>query len=1182
MKWSLLILLSFICTTLGIPHCQSILEGGYSCVSTAVHTVSIGTNGTDEPHCVTDDTVSCESLYYTLNQINLQTSTPNTTWLVLISSNQLVSSTIQVTFDIDFSCLILCGEGPVNISTSTVLSPVLQLKSKHSCGSVLFYNLTFDFNVKREEVIKESVIINAFQNVILINAFVTKSSDWKMRDVRKNITIISSLFFANHFDRALLDLASPAVYISRTTFKHSLVQLTDNFISPVSIHSHSVTITDCVFTDSEILTEGVLETTAVSAVLSLSNRIEESLLIRITGCTFTESNHLFTSVISIASAICKVHLSDLLFHRNHFESHDSLINIDTDSVKSTVQMENSIFYDNKAIAVNVQSLLEKFIISNSTFEKSAGSIFVNSGKIKSIDISDVSITFISSYASLFSASHLISVENSQISFYGDINIENNVGTAFKASNSYLTFEEWSTIMIKNNTAPKGGGLSLSFIRNNNLSPFIEIKDTATVEFNSNVALLGGAIYIELPTINEVPCSIFELGNVSFVNNTALTKGNDVLFDYGPSKPSGNCTLASYAAQLYYNVFISSIDGSQSHISVFPGQLIQFKSTSSAICEATVYLTCNGHICPSQILPLSGSKVQLVENESIITTDLTVNRNISDSFKDIQFHLSCQSSHKTLMIDVKDCPLGFFFDNVTATCKCCSESICNPKYYQCSLVEGKACIREGYWFGKVEDNGSDSPDDTFIFQCYYPDCLTGSKCQLQNEELFTYTSLPEAQDDQCFFNKGQKLCRQCSDGYHFTYLGLQCVRGTNCGWNLLGLILLAIVINIIIGLLWIGIIKFRGGLTFGISLGPLIFIAFGRLQPYGAFESFEPLQVYFSVLSLFILDSSILGYIPVCTPISTGVGQQLLNYIGPLVIIVMILSIVIVTNCCPRYSNKLFDNPLQVICLLALVTFWSLARTCNSLLLPMRFGNSLTFVIDPNVNIASNYTFIWLAVIPVYIFLYIVIIFMTLSPFLAKTKIFNTVRMKAILDVCQSCYKDKWRWYSSVYFTTWIVSAPLITYPASFSFGAAILIGVTVAHFVFQPYAFNWLNIVDTLLLVDLQILCSIVCDPRNIEIVTNETAGKSTSLVLTAVVYSLSILPVACYALFGAGIVLRRIRACKKKTKSVSGSSDEFYVNVTMSENQQLIRERMEPKDLNISLRSHVMARDSILYDLSM
>uniref|UniRef100_A0A1X7UQG7 Uncharacterized protein n=1 Tax=Amphimedon queenslandica TaxID=400682 RepID=A0A1X7UQG7_AMPQE len=1131
-----LILLLFLSSTLFLPvsttpasHCQSILEEDSFCTRDPVRIISISINGTDGPHCITDDSVSCKSLNYTLNQINLQASTTNTTWLVLISSDQLISSVIRVTFDIDFSCLILCGDGSVTIFTTTVLSPVLELKSKHNSGNIIISNLTFDFNVKRKAVIQKSVIINAFQNFIMINSFVTKSSDWKMTNIRKNITIISSSFTANHFDRALLELTAPSVYMSKTMFNHSLAQLTDNFISKISTHS----------------------------------QLEELIQIIVTGCSFTKSDHLFTSVISIASNKCK----------NHFESDNSLISIDTDSTKSTVELENSVFYDNTAIAVSVKFLLAQLTISNSSFEESKGSVFVNS---------DVNIRSIRAYVSLFSTSQLISVENSQVSFYGDIIIEDNVGTALKGSNSYLTFEEWSSITIRNNTALKGGGLSLSFIKDGLTSVF-EIEDTATVEFNSNVALLGGAVYIDLSAIDEIPCSIFELGNISFVNNSALTKGNDVLFDYGPSLPTGNCTLTSYTSQLYYDVHISSIDGSQSRISVFPGQFIRFKSTSTAICEATVYLTCNGRVCPSQILPLSGSKVQLLEKESTVTTDLTINRNISDAFDDIQLHLICQDSHKTLTIDVTDCPLGFFFDSVTATCKCCSESVCDPKYYQCSLVEGEACIKAGNWFGKEEDNGNNDTDHNFIIHlCYYPYCLSGSRCQIKNEESLTFVSLPEAQDEQCLFNKGKKQCKECRDGYHFTYLGVQCVKGANCGWNLLGLILLAIIINVIVGLVWIGIIKFKGGLTFGISLGPLIFIAFGRLEPFGAYEAFEPLEVYFSILSLFILDNSILGYIPACTPISTGVGQQLLNYIGPLVIIAMIVSIVIITNCCPRYSNKMFDNPLQVICLLALVTFWSLARTSNSLLLPLRFGNRMTYFIDPNVNIVSNYTFIWLLVIPIYVSLYIVIIFMILSPFLAKTKRFNTVRMKAVLDVCQSCYKDKWRWCCSLYFGTWIVSTPLITYPASFSLGAAVLIGATVAHFVFQPYSIKWLNVIDTLLLVDLQILCSIVCDQRNVEVITNETAGKSTSRMLILVVYCLCLIPVACYAVFGVWTFLRKICFCKKIKKSVSGSSDEFYVNVTMSENHQLIREKMEPKDLNVSRRSHVMARDSILYDLSL
>ena len=1163
--------------TQGLPqYYQSIIEGGkdYSCMTDVFYTVSVDVNGTDEPECVANGTIPCQSLYYALSQLQPQRSS---TWLILISSDQFLTSSLQVTFDMKFSCLMLYGVGEENriaIVSNSSLSTIIQLKSKHNSGSIIISNLAFHFGVKRNAVIKKSFIMNSFANVVLSNITVNKSSDWKVANIKHEIAIFSSLFIDGHFDAALLDLAAPVVRIHNTVLNHSLAQLTDNFIGPVLINSQNVTISNCHFTDSKILTQNQLETAATSA-LFLTTTTGES-MVTITGSSFTNGDHLFTSVISITATKSSIYLSNLQLCHNHFEAHNSLISIDTASIDSIVQIENTAFYNNKAISINVQYLLKKLTLYNMTFEQSQGSVLMNSGKIKAIEISDVTISFINRHNSIFSANFLLSLENAQVNFFGDTTIENNVGTAIKVLNSYLTFEDWSSVKMRNNTALKGGGLSLNFLKNADLGTAIQVKDTAAVELSNNVALLGGAVYVALPE-GIISCSIFDLVNVTFIDNTALTKGNDVLFDYGSNRPNDNCTMSSYIDTLYYNISLSSVDSS-SQLILFPGQYIRFRVQSSTICEATIYLTCNGKICPSQVLPLSGSKVQLLENEQIVTTNLVINRKLSNQFNDIELHLYCHTTHNTLRIIVQDCPLGFFYDESTAMCKCCNESICSPTHYQCSLVEGKACVRSGYWYGGTTDDYSHE-EDNIIIQCYYPYCKVGSKCQVQNEQPFTFVSLPGTQDDQCFFNKGQKLCRQCRDGYHFTYLGVRCVEGSNCGWNLVGLILLAIILNIIVGLLWLGIMRFKGGLTFGTSLGPLIFIAFGRLQPFGAFEAFEPLEVYFSVLSLIILDNSILGHIPVCTPIVTAVGQQVLNYIGPLVIFGMIISIVIITNCCPRYSNKVFKNPIQVICLLALVSFWSLAWTSDQLLLPKKFGQSLTFVIDPNIKISSYYTLVWLLAIPIYFLLLLVVIFMAVSPFLSRR--FNTIRIKPVLDVCQSCYRDKWRWYSSVYFGTWLVATPLITYPASFFVGATILIGVTVAHFIFHPYAFKWLNIVDTLILVDLQVLCNIVCDQRNIEVITNETAGKGVAVILKLTVYCLALLPLVCYAI---GIALKMTFFCcfcKKEEKSISAVTENVNSDITVSENHQLLREKMEPMELNVSLRSHVMARDSILYDMS-
>ena len=338
----------------------------------------------------------------------------------------------------------------------------------------------------------------------------------------------------------------------------------------------------------------------------------------------------------------------------------------------------------------------------------------------------------------------------------------------------------------------------------------------------------------------------------------------------------------------------------------------------------------------------------------------------------------------------------------------------------------------------------------------------------------------------------------------------------------------------IGVLWIVAMKFKGGLTFGTSLGPLLFIAVVRKLPFGVYGHFKIIEVVYFFLSMLILDNSILSYIEVCTPITTGVGQHALNYIGPVVIVIMMTVIILASYCCPRYLHKITESPLQMICLLGLVTFWSLASTSINLILPLKLGNSYWFAIDPNVPIKSNSLAFLLISVLVLILVLSIVVFMTVSPYISKC--FNTLRIKPILDVCQSCYKDKWRWYSMVYFTVWMIitavgpySVPFLNYLYWF-----MLIGVATIHSIFRPYAFKWLNIADTLLLIDLIMLYATVAQIQGVEAITRKEFITTVIILFELAVFVLSLLPPLVYLIFGMAVLLKKLPCLKKRFEKFS------------------------------------------------
>ena len=1193
--------LSFVTgsTSLGLPHCQSIIEEEETCMkSDEVYNVSIDINGTDIPECVNDtDPTPCRSLQYALHEIELlPISNSSTTWLILISSNQFLASQLQISFNTSISCLILCGtkgeaSGQATISSnSSVNSPIINLKTNRNAVSLIISNLAFDFGLNIHNISKKSLVVGGFTHFIVSNVLVTKSADWRIHDI-SNFSIIDSTLYDNYYTKGLLYTTVTSAYLNNvnitTTHAKAVSSAVDSLpAGPVHIklegQKSMALVEHCTFYYSGVSKDTSLKILA-SGIAIYASRNDSEISIRDSEFGFTQ--FLFYSWIAIESQSAKIVLSGLSMHDNQHGVLDSLIRMvvlpQGDRFRFPIVVKNSSFFRNSGVALNFHCRSCRLNLTDCTFRHSRGQVLV--AKYGEISLINVNVFMMTNR--LFSEVALFDLESMFVTFGGNVSISNNIGTPLAVSYSVIHFNEGAVVQLVNNSGQYGGGMKL-----NEYTSF-SAHSSARLSLESNSAIFGGAMYISIDFDNDTTCAkllqclgkSFENLNATFQNNTAVTKGNQILFDFGSHQPRDfeNCN----ENDLYTAMFSSLTFKKEKNLVIFPGQEIQFQVSANEICEATLYLTCgpNSEInsCPSEMISLSGSsKVIIPQGNNAVTTNLNIKTDINvthiDAKTDLNLHVLCSWVRTTVSLSIRNCTLGFTFNATDKSCQGCND--CDPTLYQYSIKDGVACIRRDHWYG-TDGNGS-----VIIERCYFPFCdYYSGECPVKSEQPFMYHALPENQDDQCSYNKGKILCRQCKDGYHFTYLGIQCVEGSGCGWNLLGLILLAIILNIIVGLLWIAIVRFKGGLTFGISLGPIIFIAFGRTMSFGAVKSLEAIQGLFSILSLVIFDNSVLGYIPACTPITTGVGQQALNYIGPFVVSIMILIVAITTNCCPRYSNKILQNPIQTICLLALVTFWSLARTSVTLLLPIKIGGSYRFSIDPNIPIYSYYVFVWFISIPVLILVIGVIIFMAVSPFLSRR--FNTIRIKPILDVFHSPYKDKWRWYSSVYFATWVITSVLLPYPSANIYGLFVFLIISVVHFIYQPYNLNWLNIVDTLLLVDIIIMYNGVQYQVN-----NAITVDSSIPVTTVMVYSLSLLPPLWYVLVFTILLMAKVNRIhhaymnikqhlRKPSLSRATTRDDYCNILTVSEEHKLARKGVTRQDLHFVENSEIQPtyRDSIL-----
>ena len=247
-------------------------------------------------------------------------------------------------------------------------------------------------------------------------------------------------------------------------------------------------------------------------------------------------------------------------------------------------------------------------------------------------------------------------------------------------------------------------------------------------------------------------------------------------------------------------------------------------------------------------------------------------------------------------------------------------------------------------------------------------------------------------------------------------------------------------------------------------GPLFFIAVLRLIPFGYYKEYVQLKFTVSIFqSVLLLNLEIFGEIPWC--FFSNINPLLnysLHFLGPFIIAVVLLSTVVLARYYPRQFLSLQSSPVQAICLLILLSFWSISDTCIQLLKPTTTLSGVKgwrVALQPNIQYLKDPYHIVTWIISTFLLVFLLVPFILLlflSPLLRRK--FNLTRIQPLLDAFQLCYDDKFRWYSGVYLLSWIILNINMPYYV------IILVAVGTLHFMIQPYKYRWLNIVDTLLL----------------------------------------------------------------------------------------------------------------------
>ena len=804
-------------------------------------------------------------------------------------------------------------------------------------------------------------------------------------------------------------------------------------------------------------------------------------------------NNIYSHLMSIEAELGLVYLSDLVAVNNSGRS--GLI---------TVQ--------NKQLRVQGNVSIE---MKNLSLENNSGHIYVQDQPIA--QNIETSVIFLSNINNLLLV---------------NTTFKNNWGTSLliepgKGQGTMLNFCVLGFLVFQNNSGLLGGGLALNSVN-------INSSCKSDILFVTNSGVYGGALYLEnthLYSSGLLPCSTA----INFSDNSARTAGNSVYFASTPIWNLTNDCLKNLSIDDVGTVAMNlSVHYSGESLKVFPGQNIILNTSITDLfggpssCMVNVIILCEEQVstCYDLHIKLSGpDHVILAQTDNslaYIDTSIMIQSPQHLSFNSISLELFSNIVHlnQRIPLNLTTCPQGFYYDSTSKVCKCAMTSA--PVKMVCSTKFGAACIAHGYWYGKTV-NESNFTEYT-VARCTYPECrYTTEPCPSEMQSDGGYFKLSYESDSQCSYGRGGVLCKKCAQHFVFSFLSIKCILETNCSiWQGLFILFFGILFQVLIAITLLLVVRFRHSLGSGFLYGPMLFLAVVSHLPLDNYSEYSALSDGVSIItSVALLNLELFGRIPWCFFQIPKQYNYSLHFLGPLTVLIVLTSITFLarshpSKCClqtekikcmcrklvskfPLKCSCLLDlpikaisqrlpqdvlqcwkaPPLKAVCILMLLSFWSLADTSINILTPTVFefreSPPLYMVsIQPDIRYFSpqHLTVAIPALLVLLVLILPLVIVLLLSPFLQR--VINLYRIMPFLDEFQSCYEDRYRWYSSVYFIVWIIIVSIQGLPDFLLFTQTIFIILLCAQFLIKPYKSKLLNITDTLLLVDINFLISLV------------------------------------------------------------------------------------------------------------
>ena len=733
--------------------------------------------------------------------------------------------------------------------------------------------------------------------------------------------------------------------------------------------------------------------------------------------------------------------------------------------------------------------------------------------------------FIGSLSSIFAIINIDEVHIVNVNFTQNLGTPLLIQTEQELGDAILSIS--GNLMFYENFGLLGGACGLQNV-------LINISHQSILVFNSNHASLGGALYLVDSKLTNTSCN----ASVDFTNNTAATAGNTIFFNSNPYDTIDNystCSLPNLTNQTNSLASSLTLHPNSTH-TVFPGQaiilnmsIVDFFNTPSS-CTANVNLKCDDSVykCFKKQIKLKGPTLVVIaqspgDEYTIVSTNIMLSSPVSKDIVDTNTSMvfTCRNSEfTTLQVDLKitPCPVGFVYNQSESECHCVN--LRNDRFL-CSKERGVACVSQGYWYNSTA---------ALFGKCTYPNCVTINSSNQCPQSLNLTGNYFNLQYNQCSTGKGRFLCMGCASGYNFTFTSTICVPGDCLRWQPLLVIFVSLSSHVLIAVLALFLVRFKLSVGSGFLYGPMLFLAVINQIPFDRHPNYASLDKAVSIItSIPLMNLEVFGFIPWCFYHSLDrIYNYSLRYLGPMVVLLVMAIAAAISRWGPTSIRWWRGSPIRAICILILLSFWSLVDTSVHIL---RYSN-LTNVsgntpencyavyLQPELKYFSPQHL--LVAIPAILLLLLVVVPLLMILLFSSlfSKRVNLHKIKPFLDEFQSCYKDRYRWFSIVFFAVWIV---IVSIPSEHigDLMQTMFAGILTLHVLLQPYRSKILNLTDTLLLINMNVLQAIM----------QSKAVNSTRAIV--IVHLITIGTLTCLAAWFMCVCLYMCNICKRLPASM-------------------------------------------------